>query len=542
MKKLFFVFCSIFIMIGLIGCGGGSGSGSNSSGNSGGGNAAKIVIDSAYSIDSSASDVATKYSNAWKVEGSDLLTQTLPNSTEKLVSYTDKVSVTSGSDANGSYILFESTTEDANGHVFFGYSYNQQKGMFDFTALSSLSSGNIGFDFDIDFVSSGGFLYSYGYNGGYSIDNSENTNTVSVDTIRGMSDDGFLNHAATSSKDNVYYRICLPKKGSGSLKLYGIYAYLNSQVTGFADMESSITGGSGATDNFPATTCAELKTAISDAKALNTTTRKRIMVSGTITHTDYWTGVTNPVPYIDLGNLSNVTIVGDGTAIFDGIGFKTSGNNVIFENITVRYVESGDGIQINNATYVKVSHCDLYNEDMTLNTDKDKYDELISIKNNSQCIVLSNNKFHDSWKTILVGSNDESDAQPDRKLIMHDNYIYNCNSRLPLYRGGYAHIYNNYFKGNTAQMSTNSAINCRVGSKLRIENNYFENFKAAIGFWYDTTNLQGGQYEVSGNIYENVTTDKPTESTCNIDFGTYSYTPKDASTLPGTLPSATGIQ
>ena len=133
-----------------------------------------------------------------------------------------------------------------------------------------------------------------------------------------------------------------------------------------------------------------------------------------------------------------------------------------------------------------IDHCTLYNEPLDVNKDKNKYDELISIKNDTEYVILSWNHIYNSHKTILIGSNDGEDAQPDRKVIMHHNLIENCNSRLPLFRGGHGHIYNNYYRN-----CDGSGINCRTGSKILIENNYFENVSGPIGFWFDDVNPGG---------------------------------------------------
>ncbi len=44
---------------------------------------------------------------------------------------------------------------------------------------------------------------------------------------------------------------------------------------------------------------------------------------------------------------------------------------------------------------------------------------------------------------MLVGTSD-SDLS-DRKITLHHNYFYNCNSRLPLFRAGNGHVFDNLF-------------------------------------------------------------------------------------------------
>jgi pectate lyase len=70
---------------------------------------------------------------------------------------------------------------------------------------------------------------------------------------------------------------------------------------------------------------------------------------------------------------------------------------------------------------------------------------------------------------------------------MHHNYFKNCNSRLPLFRGGSAHIFNNYY-----QDIVETAINSRIGACIQIENNYFSNVSNP---WVSafSTSLGGGE-------------------------------------------------
>jgi pectate lyase len=315
-----------------------------------------------------------------------------------------------------------------------------------------------------------------------------------------------------------------------------------------------ITGGTGASESctYTVTNAAGLKTAL--ASSVSDSGPSIIKVNGEVTFADWctangWTSVpptstSTTYRYINIsGSMSDLTILGVGTAgSFNGVGFKVSGTNIIIRNITVHEVLGQDGIQINNGTYVKVDHCTLYNYTTALESNptdatKDTYDELISAKNNAKYIVVAWNHLHGSYKTILVGSNDEEDAKPDRKMIIHHNYFENCASRLPLYRGGFGHVYNNYY----LNCNTGSGINCRTGSKLKIEKNYFQNCKNAIGFWYDTT-YPTGYWHLNDNRYSGCTGDLPTSSTCTVTFESgYIYTMDDVASVPSLVSAGAGV-
>jgi pectate lyase len=228
-----------------------------------------------------------------------------------------------------------------------------------------------------------------------------------------------------------------------------------------------------------------------------------------------------------------MSIIGVGTSgLFDGVGILVQGENVIIQNLTMRYVLARDAIQVNNGRYVKIDHCTLYNESFDINPDKDKFDELISIKNNASHVIVSWNEIYNSHKTILVGSNDEVDALPDRKVIFHHNWFHDTGSRHPLYRGGHAHVYNNYYQ------RVHSAIDVRTNAKVLIENNHFEDVRGSIGYSSDYS----GGIEVRGNHYIRVGGTIRTQSTLDIQFaGEYVYTLDPVEAVPDIVRAGAGV-
>jgi pectate lyase len=171
--------------------------------------------------------------------------------------------------------------------------------------------------------------------------------------------------------------------------------------------------------------------------------------------------------------------------LFDGIGIKVfRANNVIIRNLKIRYVNTGDKDAITlegPASNIWIDHNEIYNR---LNVDKDFYDELISGKKDVDKVTISYNYLHDSWKTSLWGNNDSDNF--NRRITFHHNYWQRVNSRLPLFRFGQGHIYNNYYTE-----VQESGINSRMGAVIRIENNVFENttnpivsfYSSALGYW-----------------------------------------------------------
>lgn len=259
-------------------------------------------------------------------------------------------------------------------------------------------------------------------------------------------------------------------------------------VRGFASLGGGTTGGNGGT-SVTVTTGAQLVTALASKK--NNSAPLKIYVNGTITPSN------SGVSQFDIKDMENISILGVGTnALFDGIGLNiVRANNVIVRNLTIRYNRIGqkDGISIDGtSTNVWIDHNELYN---SLNVNKDYYDELVSGKGQIDNITISYNYLHDSWKTSLWGSSDSNSYE--RRVTFHHNRWENVNSRLPLFRFGQAHIFNNYYK-NVAD----TGINSRMGARVRIDNNYFENVKNPIVSFYSS---QIGYWHTSGNVFDNVT-------------------------------------
>ncbi|MDX3774655.1 hypothetical protein QE250_11065 [Chromatiaceae bacterium AAb-1] len=212
---------------------------------------------------------------------------------------------------------------------------------------------------------------------------------------------------------------------------------------------------------------------------------------------------------IDVKDVSDVSIIGLGTqGEMAGIGFNiVRASNIIIRNLRIHHVRAnmnapGDGISIEGPVRnIWVDHNEIYNS-LTVNDPslteaqvKDYYDGLVDAKGDAQFITISFNKFHNSWKTSLVGSSDSDNY--DRTITYHHNHWYNVNSRLPLFRFGKGHIYNNLYDG-----AVESGINSRMGAVIRIEQNHFANMKNPVMSMYSQ---QVGYWELIDNIFENIT-------------------------------------
>lgn len=261
-------------------------------------------------------------------------------------------------------------------------------------------------------------------------------------------------------------------------------------LVGFAGMHGGTSGGAGG-DVITVTTGTELQNVLKDKQ--DDTTPLTIMVEGMI-NLDNSVGLSK----IDVKDVKDVSIIGAPPyGEFDGIGIKIRrASNIIIRNLKVHHVLTGekDCISIEGpADHIWVDHCELFNEFQGV--DKDRYDGLLDAKAEAEYLTYSWNVLHDSWKTVLVGSS-EGDVY-DRKLTMHHNFFYNCNSRLPLFRASTGHFFNNYFRD-----IASTTINSRMNSCVRIERNYFEN---AQNPWVSAySDVLGG-----GELIDNILVNSP---------------------------------
>jgi pectate lyase len=260
---------------------------------------------------------------------------------------------------------------------------------------------------------------------------------------------------------------------------------------------------------------------------------------------------------------SNKSIIGIGSdAFLDGVGLTISDkSNIIIRNIKISLISIADSIPegshdipgiysefgdegraqilVNGGDLISIygeshniwiDHCELYSEDTTIQPNKDLYDGIIDIRNQSAYITISWNYIHDHWKAHLIGSSTSDDY--DRKTTFHHNYWERCNTRLPMYRFGNGHIFNNYYDS-----IYSSGISCKEGACIRIEGNYFENSKDPIGSFYS-----GGEgfYDVNDNDFFNCTGNQPTASNCTFD-PPYSYNLDPAAQIKSIVMEGAGV-
>lgn len=273
--------------------------------------------------------------------------------------------------------------------------------------------------------------------------------------------------------------------GSGGKAILGTFNACANTPQGFAALDGGTTGGLGIrSTRVTVTTGAELVQALANKDPNRPLT---IRVNGTITPAN-----SAGVSKFDIKDMRDVSIIGVGqNGIFDGIGLKIfRADNVIIRNLRIRNVNIGDkdAITIEGpARNIWIDHNEVSN---SLDVHKDFYDELISGKRDIDNVTISFNYLHSSWKTSLWGSSDSDNY--NRRITFHHNRFENVNSRLPLFRFGQGHLFNNYYKN-----ILETGMNSRMGAVLKVESNVFEDAKNplvsyysnALGYWDTQDNL-----------------------------------------------------
>ncbi|GAA4455561.1 pectate lyase family protein [Phytohabitans houttuyneae] len=318
-------------------------------------------------------------------------------------------------------------------------------------------------------------------------------------------------------------------------------------VTGFATQNGGTTGGAGG-QTVQASTGTAIHTAL--CTRASSSTPIIIQVSGTINHgnTTKVSGdsCNTAADKIELKEISNVTIIGvGGGAVFDQLGIHIrDSSNIIIQNVTVRNVKKSGSPLSNGGDAIGMESTvrNIWVDHVTLEAsggEAEGFDGLFDMKDNTQYVTLSYSILRNSGRGGLIGSS-ESDTS-NGFVTFHHNLYENIDSRTPLLRGGIAHIYNNSYVS-----LHESGINSRAGARAKVDNNYFRNSKDVLGTFYTD---QAGYWQVSGNIFDNVTWSSPGEDTNpagpNVQSNTsvsipYAYTLDGASCVPNIVSQTAG--
>jgi pectate lyase len=217
-----------------------------------------------------------------------------------------------------------------------------------------------------------------------------------------------------------------------------------------------------------------------------------------------------------------ITILGaNGSSANFGITIIKSGN-VVVRNMKIGALgganNDADMIRIDTSSNVLIDHNELFavNNECNGSPDSDlTFESALDIKKDSHNITVSYNFIHDSKKVGLDGSS-STDIAGGREITYHHNIYQNVNARLPLQRGGWTHMYNNFYDN-----ITSSGINVRQGGYSLIESNWFQNSLNPVTCRYDSSNC--GFWDLRNNNIRNPG-----------DFATYNITWTEGGTIDAT--------
>lgn len=170
---------------------------------------------------------------------------------------------------------------------------------------------------------------------------------------------------------------------------------------------------------------------------------------------------------------SYITVEGIGDdAVADGWGIRIkNATNIEIRNIGTMNCNSSEGDNIGlqqNNDYVWVHNCDFFYGNAGSDADQIKGDGALDSKK-SNYVTFSYNHFWDSGKSNLLGL---SEGANPGYITYHHNWYDHSDSRHPRVRYYSAHIYNNYYDGNSKY-----GAGATLGSSLFMEANYFRNTK-----------------------------------------------------------------
>ncbi|MFD9030738.1 polysaccharide lyase family 1 protein [Streptomyces sp. NPDC059567] len=295
--------------------------------------------------------------------------------------------------------------------------------------------------------------------------------------------------------------------GTGAVLLMPEASAATGGATGYATQNGGTTGGAGG-QTVRATTGTAIHAALCGRASSNTPIT--IEVEGTVNHANT-TKVSGDScntadGVIELKQISNVTIVGVGAgAVFDQLGIHIrESSNIVIQNVTVKNVKKSGSPTSNGGDAIGMESGvrNVWVDHVTLEAsggESEGFDGLFDMKDDTQYVTLSYSTLRNSGRGGLVGSS-ESDLS-NGFITYHHNLYENIDSRAPLLRGGTAHMYNNHY------VSLNeSGINSRAGARAKVDNNYFEDSKDVLGTFYTDA---AGYWQVSGNIFDNVTWSSP---------------------------------
>lgn len=170
----------------------------------------------------------------------------------------------------------------------------------------------------------------------------------------------------------------------------------------------------------------------------------------------------------------SITIEGVGSdAVANGWGIRVkNASNIEIRNIGFMLTDANEGDNVGlqqGNDHIWVHNCDMFYGAAGGDADQVKGDGALDCKKSTD-VTFSYNHFWDSGKSNLLGLSEGSMA--DLYITYHHNWYDHSDSRHPRVRYYSAHVYNNYYDGNSKYGAGST-----LGSSVFMEGNYFRNAK-----------------------------------------------------------------
>jgi pectate lyase len=297
---------------------------------------------------------------------------------------------------------------------------------------------------------------------------------------------------------------------------------------GFASVnawgQNGTTGGAGGP-------VVEVDTAPEFLAAIAETGPRTVCVLGTIALPGPMHDVTSDKTIVGSGGNAGLTGGGlnIGLPVDEGITAPPANavHNVIVRNLVFRgWPDDAVNVQM-FSHHVWIDHNDL----------AEGYDGAIDIKRGSSYVTVSWNHTHDHTKNMLLGHDDDNDAQDvgRLKVTYHHNWFDETPQRNPRVRFGEpVHVFNNYYFHNT-----DVGVACQADAGCLVEGNYFENVEEPVSNHYAGPT---GRCVARNNVF---TGEEPGEPECDgtveeaRDY--YDYTLDDPASVKAVVTAGAGV-
>ncbi|ORX50372.1 pectin lyase-like protein [Piromyces finnis] len=139
------------------------------------------------------------------------------------------------------------------------------------------------------------------------------------------------------------------------------------------------------------------------------------------------------------------------------------------------------GIAIENSTNVWIDNCHITDGEHSIveagkkfGTYIELHDGALDIWRGADYITISNCRFSDHQKTMLIGSSDSMKTDAGKfHITLYNNVFENCKERLPRVRFGKVHIFNNYYYSTTDSSNGYNSLSAGYYNDPKVFANYF---------------------------------------------------------------------